>query len=301
MKSNVEDLKLDSGRLAQTVRKGGGANKLRHLFDRSDAIASLPILVSFVAAWHVIATTLWAGESRLLPGPVQVGSELIRIAIGESELGSSSYEHILATLFRLGVGFTIAFVLGSILGVIAGRREFVFHALDSLVWTFMAIPSIVWAFIFVVAIGITDLVPIAALIALLAPGVLIAIAEGVKSIPEELLKLAESYKLNSWQRAKDLYGPFLVPYLVSSARVAFALGLRLIVIAEVVGLSRGIGFEMDYWSQQLYMAPIVAWGGVLIVIGLFLDYSVFGRLQKRFRGWSSVESERDVAEELWLQ
>jgi NitT/TauT family transport system permease protein len=133
--------------------------------------------------------------------------------------------------------------------------------------------------------GITDIVPIAAVSALLTPMIIVGVAEGAKSIPKDVLEMAESYKATTFQRVKDIYLPFLVPYLASSARTAFALGIKLIVVAEVIGLDNGIGFEIKYWYGRLFMGPIVAWGIVMIVIGLVVDYGIFGPIERRVSRW----------------
>src|SRR5690606_34854946 len=161
-------------------------------------------------------------------------------------------------------------MIGTLLGIVAGRSKLAFDFFDNIVWIFLAVPSVVWVFIFVVALGISEFVPIAAVSALLIPNVMVNVAEGAKSVPTELVSMAYSYKSVRWQRLVDVYLPFLVPYIVSSARVAFASGVKLIVIAEVVGQSSGIGYELKYWFDKLFLAPIVAWGFVLIAVGLIV-------------------------------
>src|SRR5699024_954846 len=149
-------------------------------------------------------------------------------------------------------------------GVLGGRVRAAFDFMNNLVWIGMAVPSIVWVFIFVIAVGISDALPIAALVVLLAPPVLIAVAEGTKPISQELITMADSYRVKGWQRRKYLYVPAVVPCMASSARVTFALGIKSVIIAEVIGLPDAIGLLLKYWCDSLYMGPIMAWGVVLI-------------------------------------
>jgi NitT/TauT family transport system permease protein len=149
----------------------------------------------------------------------------------------------------------------------------------------MAVPSIVWVFIFAVAFGISNFVPIAAVAALLTPMVLVNIAEGAKSVPSDIVEMSDSYKVTRWQRLTGVFLPFLVPYLVSSARTAFGLGVKLVVVAEVVGLASGVGYEIQYWYDRLFMGPNVAWGIVMVAVGLVVDYGIFGPLERRVSRW----------------
>ena len=245
------------------------------------ALALAPIVGVILAWWAITAVV---DRPRIFPPPDVIWSELLVILSGHSELGHS-YGHIAATLYRLGVAFTIALVAGTVLGVLAGRMRAVFSLLENVIWICMAVPSIVWVFIFAVTFGLTDVVPIAAVTALLTPGVIINVAEGSKSIPADILEMSASYKANARQRLLDVYLPFLVPYIASSARVAFALGIKLIVVAEVVGIPNGVGFEIKYWYDQLVMAPMIAWGIVMITIGVIVDHGIFGVVERRVGRW----------------
>src|SRR5690606_30268514 len=134
----------------------------------------------------------------------------------------SSYEHAWATLLRLVIAFAISFILGTVLGIMAGRRKVVFELLSNPAWTFMAVPSVVWAFIFAIAAGVGNVVPVLALMALLVPTVLVNVAEGAKALPYDILEMATSYRIMQGDRVRHIYLPFLAPYLASSARIAFS-------------------------------------------------------------------------------
>lgn len=244
----------------------------------SRALISVIPVVGLVLLWWLLTETVLLQE-RIYPPPEDIWAELVRIASGDGPLGST-YGHAGATFFRLGTAFSIAFVTGTLLGVLAGRVKFAFDFLNNLVWIGMAVPSIVWVFIFVIAVGISDAVPIAALVVLLAPPVLIAVAEGAKSIPGDLVAMADSFKVGRWQRLRDLYIPSVVPYMASSARVSFALGMKIVIIAEVIGLPDGIGLLLKYWFDALYLGPIIAWGVILVAAGVVADQLVFSPLER---------------------
>lgn len=245
-------------------------------------VAGIVPVVAFIAIWWLVTDAL--DRARVYPTPDIIWEDILTILGGQGETGST-YEHIAATMFRLTAAFALSFVVGTSVGILAGRVKLAFSLVENLVWVFMAVPSVVWVFLFAVAMGITDIVPIAAVSALLTPMIIVGVAEGAKSIPKDVLEMAESYKATTRQRVKDIYLPFLVPYLASSARTAFALGIKLIVVAEVIGLENGIGFEIKYWYGRLFMSPIVAWGIVMIVIGVAVDYLVFGPLERRVSRW----------------
>ena len=247
----------------------------------------LPILL-FLAVWWMVAAIM--GIPRLYPTPLMVGEELTGIIAGESELGSS-YSHIAATFYRLSIAFVLSFVTGAIIGLLIGRKKVLFDLFDNVGWIFFSVPAIVWAFILVVALGITDLVPILVLMALLVPKVAIIVAEGAKATPVDILEMANSFKTTTWQKVKDVFVPHLVPYLVASARVSFSIGVKIIIVAEVVGLTTGIGFMVKYWFDRVFVAPLVAWGIVLVCLALLVEYTLFDRLERRVAKWRTYAAE----------
>ena len=246
----------------------------------------LGLILVAVAIWWLV-TAFLLDNSRIYPTPPDVAEHLVTIIAGKDSapgLGSS-YSNIWVTIYRLGIAFTLAFVTGSALGLIAGRIKPVFDFLDNIAWLVIAVPEVVWAFVLVVILGISDSVPITAVAVLLTGIVFINVAEGAKSFSNDLLEMADSFKVSLWQRIRDVYVPQAVPYLLGSARIAFTIGVKLIVIAEIVGLSRGVGFQISYWHSRIWVAPIVAWGIVLIVVALVVEYGVFTPLERRVQRW----------------
>lgn len=246
---------------------------------------SATLVLALIAVWWVL-TEYVLQKPRIYPTPRRVAEELARIVSGEGPIGST-YAHAGATLVRLLIAVGVAFVLGTLLGALAGRVKWVFDFSNSLVWIALAVPSVVWVFVFLVVFGITDLVPVVALVVLLTAPVFIGTAEGVKSVDNELIVMARSYRASRWTRLTELYLPSIVPFMLANARIAVALGIKIVIIAEVVGLPNGIGLLVKYWTDKLYMAPVVAWGIILIGVGLLFDRFVFGYFERRVARWSA--------------
>lgn len=266
-----------AGLAAPTGKDGTGRGARTHRVPRW--LRPLIPLAALLAVWWFL-TDVVLQIPRIYPTPQLVVTELVRILSGESPLGST-YAHAGATLGRLLIAFVAAFVIGTVLGVIAGRVKSFFDFANSLVWIGLAVPSVVWVFVFLVVFGISDVVPVVALIVLLTTPVFLGSAEGAKAIDPELLGMAASFRADWKSRLKDLYLPAILPFMLANGRVAFALGIKIVIIAEVIGLPNGIGLLVKYWNDQLYMAPVVAWGVLLIALGFAADRWLFGFFEKR--------------------
>ena len=235
-------------------------------------------IVGLIGVWWIWATLL--DSPRIYPTPPDVFTELVRIVSGDGPFGST-YAEMWATLSRVLVAFSLAYVIGTVTGVIAGRKKAVFDFSTSLVWIAFAVPSVVWVFIFLIVFGISDVVPVLALVVLLSAPVFIGSAEGVKAVSQDLIGMADSYRVRPFERLTGLYLPSILPYMLANARVSFALGMKIVIVAEVIGLPNGIGLLVRYWSDKLYMAPVVAWAIVMITFGLVVDRYVFGYFERR--------------------
>ncbi len=237
----------------------------------------------FLILWW--AVSILFNRPRIFPSPALVGEKLISIALGKSALGSSSYRHLGATFSRLFIAFALAFFIGSIMGILMGRIRRVYDFFDNLAWIFICIPAVVWSFILVVTFGTTDFTAIGVVMVLVAPKLALNVSEGTKSIPSDLIEMADSFRATLFQKVKDIYIPFLLPYFFSGARIGFSIGLKVIIVAELVGLNSGIGYMIDYWWAELFLAPILAWASFLIITGLLIEYGVFAVLERRSRIW----------------
>lgn len=257
-----------------------GPVKSRSLF-----LHALPVVIGIPLWWLI--TTYVLVQPRIYPTPQAVFLELVRIFNNEGPIGQP-YSHAAATLTRLLIAWSGAFVVATLVGVAAGRKKWIFDFFSYPVWIAMAVPSVVWVYIFLVVFGIEEMVPIGALMILLAAPVFLGTAEGVRSTPKELLEMCDSYKIGTWQRLIHFYLPYIAQFMIANARVSFAYGIRIVLIAEVIGLPNGVGILVSYWSDSLYMAPIVAWGLLLMATGMIVDYGIFAPLQRRIRRETEV-------------
>lgn len=251
-----------------------------------DFLRALPLLIALVVAWYISTKVLFS-QARLFPAPDDVWHSVVDILAGDGAT-QSTYAAIFATLKRLMAAFVISFFIGCALGVVAGRIPLFFEFISTPMWVGMAVPSIIWVFVLVVILGTGDSVPILALCLLLIPNVAVPVAEGSKAMSKQLSEMATAYHAERSQTLRDVYIPQLVPYFASAARVAFSLGVKVVVIAEVVGIEHGIGYELNYWFTAIQMAPVAAWGILLMAFGITVDKLLFSPLERRARRWQAA-------------
>lgn len=239
------------------------------------------------------ALLLWYGATRgvpafIFPGPVDV------LHTASSTLATAGFYHDLgASLFRLFVGFGAGAVLGTGLGVAAGRFRGIDEALSPFVSFFQAVPPITWVPLFVILFGIGNL-PIISVVTMasLFP-VIIASEGGMRAIPRSQVLAARALGARGWPMLTRFYLPALQPNLAGGLRIGFGIAWRSLVASEMVGGNNGIGFSIQTAGQVGNMSAVVF--GILVIgaLSLLFDGVVLRPLERgqrrgpRPRRWRS--------------
>ena len=117
------------------------------------------------------------------------------------------------------------------------------------------------------------------------PVVLSNVIEGIENVDRKLLEMSRVYKLGELDRFVHIVLPSTLPYLIAGMRVGFALGLRVSVVAEIFGVSTGIGYMMNFSRDTLRTDMVFVWALVLIVVMVVVDKLLFESLSRRVSAW----------------
>jgi ABC-type nitrate/sulfonate/bicarbonate transport system permease component len=94
------------------------------------------------------------------------------------------------------------------------------------------------------------------------------------------------------QRFRMIIVPAIVPSIISAWSVNLGNGIRVAMVAELVGATSGVGFQL-LKSQSIYdMSGAIAWT-LLLVVYLLLLQGGLALVEKRLLQWR-VGEERDV-------
>jgi nitrate/nitrite transport system permease protein len=223
-------------------------------------------------------------EGASLPPPTKVIKdtwELIRDPFfdnGGTDLGL--FWQILASLKRVGIGFSLAAVSGVALGVLIGQSSFAYRGLDPIFQVLRTVPPLAWLPISLAAFK--DSAPSAIFVIYITAiwPIILNTAVGVRQIPEDYRNIARVLRLNGWEYFTKIMLPASVPYMFTGLRIGVGLSWLAIVAAEMLVGGVGIGFFIwDGWNSSLLSEIILALIYVGI-IGFVLDRAIgfIGRL-----------------------
>ncbi len=228
---------------------------------RGFARAALPWLVPATLAlgWE-IAVRSGAAEGRLLPPPSQVFDTLYALA-ASGELA----HHAGASLARVGSGFALGAIAGSLLGALCAAAPLLRRALDPSLQALRAIPSIAWVPLFILWFGIFE----GSKVALIALGVFFPVYLGVLgavlAVDRRLVEVGRVFRLGRAALARRILLPAVLPAWLLALRAGLGLGWMFVVAAELMGASEGLGYLLLDGQQTGRAAQIVA---AIVAFGL---------------------------------
>lgn len=233
----------------------------------------------FLAVWQVAAGY---ADVDLLPSPYRV-----LISLLDHLQNGDLIVHVGATLTRVVISFSLAMALGVTLGIIMGRYKDWDAALDGLLVLALNMPALVVIILCYLWFGLGEFAAILAVSINKFPVVVVNMREGAKAVDQDLLQVAEAFRLDRKRRLFKVYLPQLYPYLLSSARSGLALVWKIVLVVELLGRSNGVGFKLGIFFQFFDITSILAYSFAFIAVVMAIEYLLIAPLDRRLMEWRS--------------
>lgn len=185
-------------------------------------------------------------------------------------MGTSAFRHqILSALGASGVNFVIgmaiAVVLGIGVGLVLGSLRLLQAALSGLLEFWRAVPAVALLPMAILFFGIGNEMKVIVIAFAAIWPILLNTIDAVRGIEPVIRDTAGSYRLRRRDRIARVTLPAISPQVVAGCRTSLSIGIAVIVISEMAGSTRGLGyFILD--AQRTYSIPQM-WAGT-IVLGL---------------------------------
>lgn len=233
-------------------------------------------------AWlPIVLVTIWwfasADSVSLYFPPLQT---ILEVFVRDW-LGPHLWSDLIPSLGKLLAGFTISATLGIALGLIIGMNRVARAATAPIILFLRSIPGPVLVPFGILFIGIGASMNIFIIVLGAIWPVLMNTVDGVRSLDPQLADMTRSYRLTLRQRIQYVIVPNAGPQIFAGLRTTLQLSIILIVVAEMVASTNGIGYYVLY-SQQTF-AVAETWAGTILlgIVGycaaiLFLRAERFG-------------------------
>jgi ABC-type nitrate/sulfonate/bicarbonate transport system permease component len=229
--------------------------------------ATFSLLVVLLVWW--LATRNGAISEFLLPSPGVVAARVVADT-QSMDLPAS----LLLTLRTAGIGFGIAAVLGTILGIAMARIKLVHWFFDPLISLGFPMPKIAFLPVFLLWLGpnATSQITIVAVSAIFP--VVVAAYSGAEGVEKTLLWSARSLGGTRHGVLWQIVLPAITPQIFTGLQIALPVALVTTIVAEMLTGSDGIGGVM-LGAMRFADSPgvfagiiVIAVTGIIVVRGM---------------------------------
>jgi len=248
----------------------------------------LPIL-GLVLIYLVMSETRHAANhaDKVLPTIAAMIDAMTRLAtVADPATGRISLiADTRASLFRLGLGLTIATTSALTLGLLLGVVPLARAILGPVITVIAVIPPIAILPILFIALGLGEVSKVALIAIGIAPFMIRDLAAYVAGLPPEQFIKAQTLGANSWQLTLRVALPQLMPRLIESLRLSIGPAWVFLIAAEAVASDVGLGYRIFLVRRYLAMDIILPYVGWISLLAIAADAVLLWISRKAFP-WS---------------
>ena len=233
----------------------------------SAAWPKLLAIALILVVWQVVHLTGW--KSYVLTGPGTVLPDLwgqLHHALLWQAIG--------ITLRRAVLGYGLALVIGSVIGILVARIPLLRAAVGSIITGLQTMPSIVWFPVGIVLFGLTTLTILFVMVLGAAPSIANGLITGVDYTPPLLMRAGQTMGLRGVTLYRYLILPASLPAYVAGMKQGWAFAWRSLMAGELLVLILGqpsLGVLLDNDQNLQDFAGLGSIVIVILVIGILVD------------------------------
>lgn len=250
---------LDAGRPVRRSRLGQAG------FYLWGAFASAAALAVFCALWQAASAAL--GEF-VLPAPLPVFRRVSGI------LADMDAAQLPVTAARAAIGIALALAGGISLGLLAGLSKTMALFFRPLVSILLGMPPIIWVVLALFWFGMGSAGTVFTITVTVVPLTFAAAMRGMMTVDAHLKEMLQSYQTPWPRRIRHLYLPHLLDHLLPAVSVAVGMGIKLAIMAELLGTDDGIGAQLASARAMLDTEAVLAYVVVVLAMIFIVEYLV---------------------------
>jgi len=248
-----------------------------YLWSGWGALSSLFLLLAAWEGGHAIYGDL------ILPDPASTLAMLHHMLAS----GAAGPE-IAVTARRAMTGLALAMAAGSVLGLVAGVSMTAAMMARPLVTVLLGTPPIAWLVLAMLWFGASDGTPVFTVFVACFPVIFMGALQGARTLDLHLKDMAQAFRLTTRMKVFDLYLPHVVSYLFPAFITALGTSWKVVVMAELLASSDGVGAALAVSRAQLDTTATLAWISAVVAILLAVEYLLLEPLKREVEHWRST-------------
>ena len=243
---------------------------------KAPGLALLPA-AALLLLWAVISHL---AASRTLPPP-----EAVFVRLAHEAATGGLLANLGITLARVTAAFAVAMAGGCALGLAMGVLPRLDRALDTALTALLNLPALVVIVLIYIWFGLSEASLIAAVALNKLPATAVTLREGARTLDPALAEMARSFGFGRARTLRHVVLPQLAPFLFAASRSGLALIWKIVLVAELLGRSNGVGFAIQVQFQLFDIAGILAYTLAFVAVVQAIEWGILQPLERWAMAW----------------
>ncbi|MBW0091299.1 ABC transporter permease [Pseudonocardia sp. KRD-184] len=245
----------------------------------SSSVPPLLTLVVVIVAWQALwASAIW--PEFKLPAPIAVAEQFAEIVV-DGSIWSITW----TSVGRAIVGFLVAVVIATPLGLLVAKVSFVRRAIGPLLSGMQSLPSVAWVPAAVLWFGLTDATIYFVVLLGSVPSIANGLVSGIDQVPPILGRVGDVMGAGRLASARLILLPAALPGYISGCKQGWAFAWRSLMAAEIIATSPqlgvGLGAYLKQGSDVNNIAGVISAIVLILLVGVGIELLVFKPLERR--------------------
>jgi len=235
-----------------------GSNTMRFL---------LPVIVlaAVLFLWFIVSyTNLFPAYA--MPSPLSVLKSL-----KEELMAGRLINDVIASLWRVAIGFVLSAVLGIPVGLWLGQHLYARQAFLPMLNFFRFLSPLAWIPFAILWFHIGDKPAVFLIFMAVFFPLVLATMSAVATIPSIWFRVAKDYNYKGIELLTKVTFPAVLPQVITALRVSYGIAWVVIVAAEMVGCQDGLGYGIWEARNGLRLDSAVCYMIVIGLLGMGID------------------------------
>ncbi len=236
-------------------------------------------LLLFVAVWQLVWASAITSEFKI-PQPLSVWDAFASIVAD-----GSVWDILWTSISRAFIGFAIALLIATPLGLLVAKVKVVRAAIGPLLSGLQSLPSVAWVPAAILWFGLTDATIYFVVLAGSIPSIANGLVAGIDQIPPILPRVGQVLGASGLRSARHILLPAALPGYIAGCKQGWAFSWRSLMAAEIIAagplLGFGLGAYLKNGSDLSDMPGVIAAIFLILIVGIGIELLVFRPIERR--------------------
>ena len=181
------------------------------------------------------------------------------------------FADVLSTILRILAGLAGAFLIGGLLALLMVRSRAVDKFLAPILTLFQGIPALSWVVFAIIWFHGVEFRIFFIMVMTTLPAFTFQVLGALRAMSKDLMEMVFSFRPTRIKLFRVMIAPAILPDIITAWKVNLGNASRVVVVAELVGATGGVGYQLLQQQQLFDMAGALAWTLQLVFFVLIVQ------------------------------